>query len=50
MEAGERHEGWSRALQQQEPEPEHHGFQPLPSRGAPVSNALIDRLRDDEWK
>lgn len=25
-----------------------HGFQPLPRRGAAVSNALIDRLRDDE--
>lgn len=26
----------------------HHGFQPLPHRGAAVSNALIDQLRDDE--
>lgn len=26
----------------------HHGFQPLPRRGAAVSNALIDRLREDE--
>ncbi|MGI8868143.1 MAG: CopG family transcriptional regulator [Mycobacteriales bacterium] len=26
----------------------HHGFQPLPHRGAAVSNALIDRLREDE--
>jgi hypothetical protein len=25
-----------------------HGFQPLPRRGAAVSNALIDRLREDE--
>lgn len=25
-----------------------HGFEPLPHRGATVSNALIDRLRDDE--
>lgn len=25
-----------------------HGFRPLPRRGAPVSNALIDRLRVDE--
>jgi hypothetical protein len=27
---------------------EHHGFRPLPRRGAVVSNALIDRLREDE--
>ena len=27
---------------------EHHGFRPLPSRGAAISNALIDRLREDE--
>jgi hypothetical protein len=27
---------------------ERHGFRPLPRRGAAVSNALIDRLRDDE--
>ena len=26
----------------------HHGFQPLPSRGVAISNALIDRLREDE--
>lgn len=26
----------------------HYGFQPLPRRGAAVSNALIDRLREDE--
>lgn len=25
-----------------------HGFEPLPHRGKPVSNALIDRLRDEE--
>jgi hypothetical protein len=25
-----------------------HGFQPLGHRGPPVSNALIDRLREDE--
>jgi hypothetical protein len=25
-----------------------HGFQPLPHRGRAVSNALIDRLREDE--
>lgn len=25
-----------------------HGFEPLPQRGATVSNALIDRLREDE--
>lgn len=27
---------------------EHHGFRPLPSRGTAISNALIDRLREDE--
>ncbi len=27
---------------------EHHGFLPLPRRGAAISNALIDRLREDE--
>jgi hypothetical protein len=26
----------------------HHGFHPLPRRGAAVSNALIDRLREDD--
>lgn len=26
----------------------HHGFAPLPRRGAAISNALIDRLREDE--
>jgi len=25
-----------------------YGFHPLPSRGPPVTNALIDRLREDE--
>lgn len=25
-----------------------HGFSPLPCRGAAISNALIDRLREDE--
>jgi hypothetical protein len=25
-----------------------HGFQPLPHRGEAVSNALIDRLREDD--
>lgn len=25
-----------------------HGFEPFPARGAPVTNALIDRLREDE--
>ena len=25
-----------------------HGFHPLPHRGAPVSNALLDQLREDE--
>lgn len=27
---------------------DRHGFQPLPHRGAAVSNALVDRLREDE--
>ncbi len=27
---------------------EHHGFAPLPRRGAAISNTLIDRLREDE--
>jgi hypothetical protein len=30
------------------PGPEHHGFRPLPRRGAVVSNALIDQLREAE--
>ncbi|MEO7745761.1 MAG: antitoxin [Actinomycetota bacterium] len=25
-----------------------HGFTPIPSRGAAISNSLIDRLREDE--
>jgi plasmid stabilization system protein ParE len=25
-----------------------HGFRPLPHRGPPVTNALIDQLREDE--
>lgn len=29
-------------------EPEFHGFRPLPARGRPVTNTLIDRLREDE--
>ena len=31
-----------------EPAPGRHGFSPLPRRGPAVSNALIDRLREDE--
>jgi hypothetical protein len=31
-----------------EAQPAHHGFQPLPRRGAAVSNTLIDRLREAE--
>ncbi len=31
-----------------EPTEELHGFRPLPSRGPVASNALIDRLREDE--
>ncbi len=27
---------------------DHHGFRPLPRRGPAISNALIDRLREDE--
>ncbi|CAN5346556.1 ribbon-helix-helix domain-containing protein [soil metagenome] len=27
---------------------QHHGFRPLPRRGSAVSNALIDRLREDD--
>lgn len=27
---------------------DRHGFRPLPRRGAAISNALIDRLREDE--
>lgn len=39
------------AQQQRRPEEqaiEHHGFRPLPPRGAAISNALIDRLREEE--
>lgn len=28
--------------------PDHHGFRPLPRRGPAISNALIDRLRENE--
>jgi len=31
-----------------EPPAARHGFAPLPRRGRAVSNALIDRLREDE--
>jgi hypothetical protein len=31
-----------------QPDAGHHGFQPLPRRGAVISNALIDRLREEE--
>ena len=31
-----------------DPSSARHGFQPLPRRGPAVSNALIDRLREDE--
>lgn len=27
---------------------ERHGFRPLPRRGGAISNALIDRLREEE--
>ncbi len=33
---------------QSEHRKEQHGFRPLPRRGAAISNALIDRLRQDE--
>lgn len=42
------------ALTNQNPQPAasqedaFHGFEPLPHRGGAVSNALIDRLRDEE--
>ena len=32
----------------QEPEAPFHGFEPFPHRGEATSNALIDRLREDE--
>lgn len=31
-----------------DPQTPRHGFQPLPRRGRAVSNALIDRLREEE--
>ena len=31
-----------------DPTEARHGFSPLPHRGPAVSNALIDRLREDE--
>jgi hypothetical protein len=31
-----------------EPQATRHGFAPLPHRGPAVSNALIDRLREEE--
>jgi hypothetical protein len=27
---------------------EFHGFRPLPPRGRPITNAAIDKLREDE--
>ncbi|MGH3752547.1 MAG: hypothetical protein ACRDRP_07610 [Pseudonocardiaceae bacterium] len=36
------------ARQPQRSGEEFHGFRPLPSRGRPVSNAVIDVLREDE--
>jgi hypothetical protein len=27
---------------------EFHGFRPLPHRGRPITNAAIDKLREDE--
>jgi hypothetical protein len=32
----------------QRSEAEFHGFRPLPARGRPVTNAVIDGLREDE--
>lgn len=37
-----------RGAQGARPGTSRHGFRPLPHRGAAVSNALIDKLRDDE--
>ena len=31
-----------------EPSAGRHGFRPLPSRGAPVTNTLVDGLPEDE--
>jgi hypothetical protein len=39
--------GQHQAAQPAETE-EFHGFHPLPHRGEAVSNALIDRLREDD--
>ena len=36
------------ARQPEQPGEEFHGFRPLPPRGAPVSNTVIDLLREDE--
>ncbi|MGQ0776968.1 MAG: CopG family transcriptional regulator [Pseudonocardiales bacterium] len=36
------------ARQPGQPGKEFHGFRPLPARGRPVSNAVIDQLREDE--
>ncbi len=36
------------ARQPGQPGEEFHGFRPLPPRGRPVSNAVIDLLREDE--
>ena len=36
------------ARQPEQPGEEFHGFRPLPPRGGPVSNAMIDLLREDE--
>ncbi len=36
------------ARQPQRSGEEFYGFRPLPSRGRPVSNAVIDALREDE--
>jgi hypothetical protein len=36
------------ARQPEQPGEEFHGFRPLPPRGGPVSNAVIDLLREDE--
>ena len=38
----------SRQTSGKRPVTARHGFQPLPHRGPAVSNALIDRLREDE--
>lgn len=38
----------SPAAQHESSDTSLHGFEPLPHRGAAVSNALIDRLREEE--